>query len=281
MAASRKATSSSATSAVQSLLCYSVSRAWARHRSCRHALFPRLRREGFLPVLLRLDYKHAEPLSEQVMKSLGLALDTAGLAEVPRPAGNETLWEYFHRRHNRAAKPVVPVLVFDQFEELFTIGHASEASRARCAALLEELADLVENRAPSVLEHRFDESPDLVERFVFDRQEYRVLLSLREDYLPPLEDIRARMPAPGSKPHAPRPHERPAGVRGREQARRRPGFSRCVPRDRPLRGRQPARESDGRRRADGRGRPDELGGRAVAPEPVLQRAQPRTPGSRA
>ena len=161
------------------------------------ALFPRLRREGFLPVLLRLDYEDAAPLSKQVLKSLGLALDTAKLAEVPRPAGSETLWEYFHRRHDGAGKPVVPVLVFDQFEELFTLGHASEASRDRCAALLEELADLVENRAPSVLEHRFDESPNLVECFIFDQQEYRVLLSLREDYLPPLEDIQARMPALG------------------------------------------------------------------------------------
>ena len=161
------------------------------------AALPRLRREGFLPVLLRLDYKDAAPLSEQILKSLGLALDTAKLAEVPRPARSETLWEYFHRRHDGAGKPVVPVLVFDQFEELFTLGHASEASRDRCAALLEELADLVENRAPSVLEHRFDESPNLVDCFIFDQQEYRVLLSLREDYLPPLEDIQARMPALG------------------------------------------------------------------------------------
>ena len=70
------------------------------------------------------------------------------------------------------------VLVFDQFEELFTLGRAGPDQ------WLTELADLIENRAPAALEWRFEEAPELVEQFDFDRQDYRVLLCLREDYLP-------------------------------------------------------------------------------------------------
>src|SRR5262249_23749910 len=90
-----------------------------------------------------------------------------------------------------------PVLVFDQFEELFTLGHASKETRFQSNMFLEELADLVENRVPAVLAQRFEDDPDLAEQFDFDRQNYRVLLCLREDYLPHLEDLRKRMPAIG------------------------------------------------------------------------------------
>jgi hypothetical protein len=41
---------------------------------------------------------------------------------------------------------LTPVLVFDQFEEIFTLGRASEGKTARVRELLAELADLVENR---------------------------------------------------------------------------------------------------------------------------------------
>ena len=68
--------------------------------------------------------------------------------------------------------------MFDQFEELFAIGQASEETRSTRALFLTELADFVENRCPEALERRLDESPELVKQFIFDDRDYRVLVCL-------------------------------------------------------------------------------------------------------
>jgi tetratricopeptide (TPR) repeat protein len=163
-------------------------------------LFPRLRRQGFLPVPIRLDYAAGAPeLAAQVKAAIAGAVETVSLAGAIRTEPAETLWEYFHladaRLDDRDSKPIRLVLVFDQFEELFTLGSAAPESRSRAALFHEELADLIENRAPAALELRFEEDTDLVERFIFDRQDHRVLLCLREDYFPHLEELRRRMPS--------------------------------------------------------------------------------------
>ncbi len=85
--------------------------------------------------------------------------------------------------------------MFDQFEELFAIGRASEETRARAGHFLTELADLIENRAPEALERRLEEHPELVKDFSFGDQDYRALVCLREDYLPHLESLRQSMPS--------------------------------------------------------------------------------------
>ena len=161
-------------------------------------IFPKLRREGFLPVPLRLDFaKEAPELAAQVKSALGNALAGAGLPEAAFPAADETLWEYFHRAGAALAtpdgKPLVGVLVFDQFEELFTLGRDDELCRRRSDRFLTELADLVENRVPAEVEQRIEADPGLVRNFVFEKQDYRVLISLREDFLPELESLQSRM----------------------------------------------------------------------------------------
>ncbi len=164
----------------------------------RAGIFPKLRREGFLPVPLRLDFaKEAPELAAQVKSALGNALAGAGLPEAAFPAADETLWEYFHRAGAALAtpdgKPLVGVLVFDQFEELFTLGRDDELCRRRSDRFLTELADLVENRVPAEVEQRIEADPGLVRNFVFEKQDYRVLISLREDFLPELESLQSRM----------------------------------------------------------------------------------------
>jgi hypothetical protein len=163
-------------------------------------VFPRLRRDGYLPVYVRLDYRDGAPdLSAQIKTELARALEAADLADPVLPSADETLWEYFHRRDSvlagRDGQPRSLALAFDQFEELFTLGAASEATRLGRASFLTEISDLVENRPPSALEERLDRQPDLIGAFAFERQDYRVLFSLREDYLPQLEGLRQRMPS--------------------------------------------------------------------------------------
>ena len=95
----------------------------------------------------------------------------------------------------RPASALIPLLIFDQFEELFTLAQSDEFGRNRAAGFIGELADLVENRAPRSLEAKFEEDESAAARFDFARSDYRVLIALREDYLAPLESLKAAMPS--------------------------------------------------------------------------------------
>ena len=55
-----------------------------------------------------------------------------------------------------SGKTLIPLLIFDQFEEIFTLAQSDDFGRQRAAQFLEDLADLVENRAPKALEARID-----------------------------------------------------------------------------------------------------------------------------
>jgi Novel STAND NTPase 1 len=121
-------------------------------------LFPRLREQNFLPVLVRLDYKIEDPkvpaLTAQVKALLAQALAMAAASDgepnLQQNPRESSLWEYFHRRERRfvdaAGEPIAPVIVFDQFEEAFTQGLGRAAGRAGCQDFLGELADLIEHR---------------------------------------------------------------------------------------------------------------------------------------
>lgn len=159
----------------------------------RAALFPRLRGAGLLPVPIRLDYSSGSPSArEQIWHALSRALEEAGVVVAPL-AEDQTLWEYFHQR--ALEKSVVPVLVFDQFEELFTLGPERAGGTSFVRDCVMELAALIENRPPDRVEARFDREPRLVAQYDFDRQDYRLLLSLREDYLAHLHDLGGKIPS--------------------------------------------------------------------------------------
>ena len=160
-------------------------------------LFPALRAEDYLPVPIRLDYVDgAAPLAQQVLSAITKASDAASV-EAPAPLPGETLWEYFHRESNHFWSPrndlVTPFLVFDQFEECFTLGRETAVRERRGAAFITELADLVENRPPAAL--RGD--PQRAREFSFKPRPLRVLLAMREDYLAELDRIRSQFRALG------------------------------------------------------------------------------------
>jgi hypothetical protein len=162
-------------------------------------LFPQLRREGFMPIYVRLDFAPAAPgLTTQVKTEIAGAL-AAAESSVGPPSPEETLWEYFHRRdgglHTNAGEAAMPVLAFDQFEEIFTVGANKQGGRSKFTEFLSELSDLVENRPPEALEDSLGKNPEEADRFDFTQAPYRVLISLREDYLANLEDLRAAIPS--------------------------------------------------------------------------------------
>ena len=162
-------------------------------------LIPRLRQAGYLPVPIRLGYAIEDPApSVQVAGALQGALDAAGHKELAGfRSESVNLWELFHDPIHELVQPkgsavVRPVLIFDQFEEIYTLG---EQRRADVAAFQEALAELVENRAPPSLNQQILTDPELAERVVFEDTGCKVLISLREDFLSHLERWRSVMPS--------------------------------------------------------------------------------------
>lgn len=159
-------------------------------------LFPALRRKSYLPVYIRLDYSEgAASLAQQILSRLAAVYqERLGMA---LELSTEGLWETLHTATPRIAPDAqvwIPVLVFDQFEELFTLGERV-ASVGGNQEFLFELTDVVENRVPARVERLIEADPAAAERFDLEREDYRILLCLREDYLPHLEELRQVMPS--------------------------------------------------------------------------------------
>ena len=158
-------------------------------------LFPRLRADHGLPVYLRLDFsaKATEQVMDQIARRLAEEVAAAGAECPPRVAG-ESLWEYLHRVDVEIWSSdnylLTPILVFDQFEELFS-HEGGDADRLR--SVIDDLTDLFENRIPAALADA-DAKPrrshlDLL------TQRYRMVLSFREDYLADLKTLEPKVPS--------------------------------------------------------------------------------------
>lgn len=177
-------------------------------------LFPKARENGFLPIRLRVDFSPSAPgLIRQVRETVNKEIETHhihitkmhGEEEAEAFDPGETLWEYFHRvRHfdGTAGKEITPVLVFDQFEELFTLGKNHPESEV----FLDGLCCLLENQLPETVKARLLEEAgeegdsDFAETYYAyseARPNVRVVISLREDYLPHLESLKSQIPSIG------------------------------------------------------------------------------------
>ena len=161
----------------------------------RAGVFPRLRQEGFFPVVLRLNYsaqagspvEQVKALTEAAARASGIDIESA--QEAPEP---ETLWEYFHRVHFWGPRNdrLTPILVFDQFEEIFTLG----SRRPEDTEILEQLADLAENRIPEAVRQRAETS-GARQSVEAGTPNYKIVLSLREDFVWRLDSLRPILPA--------------------------------------------------------------------------------------
>lgn len=135
-------------------------------------------------------------LTDQVRQAIVLEAAAAGI-EAPAWPATETLWESLHRQGAELWSPrnrvVTPLLVFDQFEEVFTLGRRNPARAEETDAFLTELADLCEGSVPASVRERLEADPSAAREFSFNRHPYKILLSLREDFLPDLEGLRRRI----------------------------------------------------------------------------------------
>jgi hypothetical protein len=173
-------------------------------------LIHQLKLAGHGVTLLRRDY---DTLSEEplVARVIQLASEDHHFGDVDLPARDQTLWQFFHDRSRpwcakldgSRALDLPPVLIFDQFEEIFSKGEdhpTDRRARAWARKFLKQLANLVENRPPASLSRRLkrckgEERQALLDRYDFESQPVRVVLVLRADYLARLERLRAVMPS--------------------------------------------------------------------------------------
>jgi hypothetical protein len=150
-------------------------------------VIPLLVEKGFTPIYVRLDHKETAPsLSGQIQSAL---------SRVQPRQGQGTLWEFFHQApgetgHTEEMKPFHPIIILDQFEEIFTLGRETVARRRRGSDLFAQLADLVANHCPESVQARFDEDRAAMRAYDFEDVDFRVVLSMREEYLAYFEEAR-------------------------------------------------------------------------------------------
>lgn len=153
-------------------------------------LLPRLKVEGREAVLARLRFDDAPPLVQQVREALGQALGVKLEAR--------SLWELAHHEATRGRIELIrPVLIFDQFEEIFTLAQRRDGRERReeVAALMAELAGITESRPPPGVDLHSSEDPLAPGPYVSGESALRIVLALREDFLHELERWKKSLPS--------------------------------------------------------------------------------------
>lgn len=125
------------------------------------SVVPAARRKGYLPVIIRLSHKGQHSYLQQIKDGIATAMgistsDTVEIStriravtECKDPA-NESIYEYFHRHtfHDDNGERIKLLIIFDQFEEIFTL-QKDEQKKKRFFA---EQADFLNDILPANLQ---------------------------------------------------------------------------------------------------------------------------------
>ena len=157
-------------------------------------IFPVLRKEFFLPFRIRLEFKEDSPeLVDQIKNILKTQIDKYGFNASSYPDSKTTLWEYFHSEP--LWKTITPILVFDQFEEIFTLAKKADHFGANeLATFWDELADVIENSIPRKLKDEFLNEKQQV-KYGYKDPKAKIIFAFREEYLPEFESVSTKIPA--------------------------------------------------------------------------------------
>lgn len=174
---------------------------------------PEIRREGMMPIYIRLEHNTDISYVRQIEKAVCKELkneDRLG-DNVPQMG----LWDFFHRNDffNIEHQQTIPVIIIDQFEEIYTLADADHKHLAQ--ELFEELADLLNNIKPAKVMSYEDEATrfkksevdmggnDVLTFRVHSRERlnytedsnFHLVICLREDYLYYLERNTSKIPS--------------------------------------------------------------------------------------
>lgn len=123
---------------------------------------PIVRTHGLVPVYVRLEHNSSVSYFEQVRDAVDETMRKSGVLSAERiePSPDESLWEFFHRVDYTDSQGAVvkPMVVFDQFEEIFTL----ERDKTKVMRFFRQIGALVNNVMPEQLAenvsmHRDDE----------------------------------------------------------------------------------------------------------------------------
>ena len=170
----------------------------------RAGVFPKLRSQKYFPVYVKLHHNLKADEESEGVSYLNQIIDTfQQVAEernyeieqiIPYTVTDEcqSLWEYFHCNRFWTCDdfPLYPILVLDQFEEIFTLTDAKKG-KEHVQLFFSQLADLCEDWIPDYI--RTHISDNIVDYPV--TANYRCIISLREDFLARLEEQTQNYPA--------------------------------------------------------------------------------------
>ena len=176
-------------------------------------IFPIARKHGMIPVGIRLDHSNSVSYISQIKNAIHDARVVA-IERVPAiiRENDESLWEYFHRNTftDENGNTIELLLVFDQFEEIFTLQKDESVKKE----FFDHLADLLNGIPPTYIsdfiipqttERGSKEKHitlDNINELVMDEEDeddyspyssyvqedyFHIVITLREDYLADLE----------------------------------------------------------------------------------------------
>lgn len=191
-------------------------------------IFPIARKAGMVPIPMRLDHNKGISYIDQIRTAITESkVDIHEIVPVINDS-KETLWEFFHRNifFDKNGTRIQLLLVFDQFEEFFTLQQNELAKRT----FFDELADLInditplyiinskknQNPPPSIDIQEVTESLDSMDidinldeatesetkKSYLQRIDHHIVFTLREDFLSYLERYTAYIPAMKSNRYA-------------------------------------------------------------------------------
>lgn len=163
-----------------------------------------LREHGHFPFIVRLANHDLAGFVQAVSQQLKLEAERLNL-NLTFDNEAKTLWDLFgSARLFKGRQRLRPVLIIDQFEEIFTRTRVED--RPAYAAILDDLASVARGRMPAAKREEHlkkmallfegDPEDDRSREVVFDEHppEVKLLLSMREDFLPELESLRSEIP---------------------------------------------------------------------------------------
>jgi hypothetical protein len=151
-------------------------------------LFPLLRARDFLPLPIRFNQVHSS-LMQVFIAAVKQACNSTNIDYTPGKCDPDGLWEFFKTAvFLRGDRLQTPVLVLDQFEEIFTV--QNEEFRQAAAG---EIGELVSRRLPKRSRQRLQLDEPL--GFSDKAPEVKVLISLREDDLGLLQELTPQLPS--------------------------------------------------------------------------------------
>lgn len=184
-------------------------------------ILPAARRNGFVPVMVRLSHKgdnsYLKQITDNIVSSVTPQLDIREVVAC-KDKESESLYEFFHRHTFFTAdnERVKLLVIFDQFEEIFTLQSDEVVKKRFFAELADLLNDImpanlqqstevhIEDRQQSTLESNDDfdalfndidlgDKNDVLD-YVTDN-EIHLVFTIREDFLSEFEYYTASIPS--------------------------------------------------------------------------------------